>query len=178
MLRARHPIAELHRLGIIIFDPEAMTRSVLRGILYAAGARAITSVGGLEQLRDAPVNKHTAVLLVRFSIGREIASALRRGDLPLRRDLPIIAFQAAPTLLDVYSGLRLGVDEFLALPFSGRTVMSKIQTVLQNPKPIVTSGAYFGPDNSAVLKSIEQTAAASLPRGPEGIGSSLSTPLH
>lgn len=158
MERPRARLADLPQVGILIYEPEATVRSVLRGILHGAGARLIMTASGPEQLHDPLIASKTGLMMVRLALGAELTTAVRHGRVAIRPDLPIVAFQAAPTLHDVYRGLKLGIDEFVALPFTGRAVMAKVATALETPKPMVATPDYVGPDNAAMLKALADAA--------------------
>ncbi|MBP7337705.1 response regulator [Niveispirillum sp.] len=162
--RRHHTVLDLARLNVLIYEPDPVVRSVLRGILHASGARFMTSVSNPDDLLDPASSARAALIMVRMSIGAPLITAIRNGGTQLDRAVPVVAFQPDPTMADLYAGLRLGIDEFLAVPFTARAVVAKVTSVLQNPKPILEEGDYFGPDNRTVLQTL-RTAVWGKPPG-------------
>ena len=41
---------------------------------------------------------------------------------------------------------RLGVNEFLKKPVSGKALLDRMVTILAKPRPMVRLGSYYGPE--------------------------------
>jgi DNA-binding response OmpR family regulator len=45
----------------------------------------------------------------------------------------------------VHAARDAGVNEFLAKPVSSKSIMARVISVIENPRPFVRTKAYFGP---------------------------------
>jgi len=58
---------------------------------------------------------------------------------------------AAPTRSLLESARVIGVDEVVAIPFTMKTLMARINSVLERPRPFIDSPAYVGPCRRRVM---------------------------
>lgn len=116
------------------------------------GAAATTQVDGgipdivISDLVMKPINGLLLLRWVRMS-----------KDSP-NRFMPFIMLSGAADRAYVESARDLGVTEFLAKPFSGKSVYEHILNVIDRPRPFIATKEYFGPD---------RRRQGGPPRGPE-----------
>jgi hypothetical protein len=55
----------------------------------------------------------------------------------------------------VKSALYAGLDEIIAFPFAGRSIMGNVTSVLVNPKPLIDKGGRLTPDHPEALYALE-----------------------
>ena len=149
---------EIGRANFLVFDPETNLRSLLRGILFSMGAREIITASTIERLREIPRDK-VDILLLRLTadqLGEGLLRSVRRGTISIRQSIPVIAYASEPTINLVRSILNAGADEVIALPFTGRSVMGKVTTVLSNPKPLVQINGHLAPDHAQALQALRE----------------------
>jgi two-component system, chemotaxis family, chemotaxis protein CheY len=60
--------------------------------------------------------------------------------------VPIIMLTAHVERWRVLDATRLGVNEFLKKPVSGKALLDRIVSILSNPRPMVQIGDYYGPE--------------------------------
>jgi DNA-binding NtrC family response regulator len=60
--------------------------------------------------------------------------------------IPVIMITGHSTVRRVAEARDVGVSEFLSKPVTARGVIERINRVVENPRPFVRSGDYFGPD--------------------------------
>ncbi len=155
--RQRHSLDQIGQIRFLIFEPEQVLRSLLRGILLSMGAREITAVGSFERMRDIRRDVIDMVILrlTPDSLGEGLVRSVRKGTIAIRSHVPVIAYASQPTVDMIRAALHAGADEIIALPFTGRSVMGKVTAVLVNPKPLVQVNGYFGPDHTEALGAID-----------------------
>ncbi len=59
---------------------------------------------------------------------------------------PVIMITGHSTMKRVNEARDVGVTEFLSKPVTARGVLERINRVVENPRPFVRTGDYFGPD--------------------------------
>ncbi len=155
-LRNVFPMRDLERAWIVVIDPDAESRSIVRGILISIGARRVTAVGTIERLLE-PDSDDIGLMIIRMDrggMGEDISRAVRRGDTLVDQTIPMMGYAATPTVEIVRRALLSGLDEFLAVPFSGRALSAKLAAILERPKPLIKDAGYHGPDHTKFLKSL------------------------
>jgi DNA-binding NtrC family response regulator len=60
--------------------------------------------------------------------------------------VPVIMITGHSTTRRVAEARDVGVTEFLSKPVTARGVIERINRVVENPRPFVRTGDYFGPD--------------------------------
>ncbi len=154
--RPRFERHEINCAKFLVFEPEATMRSLLRGILLSMGAREIVTVGSLELMREVSRDS-IDILLLRLTpdrLGEGLVRSVRKGTIAIRQSVPVIAYASEPTVDLVRSILAAGADEVIALPFTGRSVMGKVNAVLLNPKPMVQINGHMSPDHTGALQAL------------------------
>jgi len=59
--------------------------------------------------------------------------------------VPVIMLTGHTHIDRVRQARDAGVNEFIAKPVSVKTMMQRLQTVIENPRPYVRTKVYFGP---------------------------------
>lgn len=77
---------------------------------------------------------------------RSLCQALRYSRKSPNPFLPIIMISQEPTRQSVETARNAGVDEFLAAPYSVKTVEEHLRSVVDNRRGFVRVEGYFGPD--------------------------------
>lgn len=154
--RPKFAITEIGKVRFLVFEPESALRSLLRGVLVTIGAREIISVGSVERLREVARNSIDIVILRLTSdrVGEGLVRLVRRGAIAIRPDVPVIVYAAEPTLNLIEAALQAGVDELIALPFTGRSVSAKVFASLVNPRPMIRVDGMAMPDHADTLAAL------------------------
>lgn len=119
---------------VLVVDDDQRVRTMVRWQLEAAGhvvAEAGDGVAALERLRTcAP-----ALVVLDISLpgmgGLDLLRAVRRGDVPDIRDVPIIVLSGHSGEADRILGLDLGADDYLVKPFSPRELAARVRSLLR-----------------------------------------------
>lgn len=140
----------LQNISILVVDDNAFMRKTIRNILYNIGVKttheAADGLGGIEAIRmyapDIVVIDWEMPLLNGAELVRIVRSP---GIFPLP-DIPVIMLSAHGERWRVMEASRLGVNEFLKKPVSGKAILDRIVSILLQPRPMVRIGDYYGPE--------------------------------
>jgi two-component system, OmpR family, alkaline phosphatase synthesis response regulator PhoP len=116
---------------ILIAEDSSTVRRVVAGRLAADGYQVIEAVDGEEAIRLARQEQPDLLVLDKVMPacdGFEVVRTLRED--PRTRAIPVVMLTERASEPDVLSGLGLGVDEYMAKPFSPRELSARVQRVL------------------------------------------------
>lgn len=137
-------------ISVLIIDDNHHMRSLIKELLKAIGItdvrEASEPIEALELMRTCPID----LLLVDFSMpmidGVEFVNMVRTGEDSPNPFIPIIMITGHSERSKVMSARDAGVNEFLVKPITAKSLMVRLQSVIENPRPFVKVGNYFGPD--------------------------------
>lgn len=139
-------------LSVLVADRDHRTASLVQRILFSFGFRKldITTSGesALALLRDRAYDIIITELTMAPVDGLALIRAIRtaKDDERIRHDIPIIMLTAHTDIDTVSMARDVGVTEFVAKPFSAKTISNRIIQVIDNPRAFVESAVYVGPD--------------------------------
>lgn len=152
---------EFSRLSVLVVEDSTFMQSLVLGVLRALGVERVTlCVNGEEAIQAlTPASKVSQPMVGQSGIdliicdmfmpvvdGTMFLRWLRRSEKSPDRFLPVIMISAAADMDVLFDTRDAGVDEFLAKPFSAKTVVDRIQAVIEKPRPYIYCPTYFGPD--------------------------------
>ena len=117
---------------VLVIEDDAKTRETIALYLAREGfsfAGAADGPSGLAAARAKPPDLVVLDLMLPGLDGLAVCRALRRDTA-----VPIIMLTARTTDEDVRRGLDLGADDYVAKPFSPRTLVARIRAVLRRTR--------------------------------------------
>ena len=134
---------------ILLVDDEQYMRKVVRTMLLGMGVRNVVEAhdgpSGLQMIR----NQAPDVVILDWEMpGLNGASFMRMVRSPETFPLPnvpVIMLTGHGEKARVVEAVCLGVNEFLLKPVSTKSLRDRLTAVLCNPRPMVSSGPYYGP---------------------------------
>lgn len=142
----------LARLNVLVADRDFRTASLVQRILFSFGFRNmdVTTNGesALALLRSRPYN----ILITEWNMvpvdGVALVKAIRtaKDDARIPRDIPILMLTAKSDKESVLTARDAGITEFVAKPFSAKTISNRIIQIIDNPRAFIESAGYVGPD--------------------------------
>ncbi len=151
------PSAETNRIDklmqsitVLVVDDNQYMRKVIRNILVNIGVKNILEAtdgsAGLEAIRMFAPD----IVIVDWEMpilnGAELVRMVRSpGVFPIP-DVPIIMLTGHVERWRVMEATRLGVNEFLKKPMSGKALLDRMVAILTRPRPMVRLGDYYGPE--------------------------------
>ncbi len=146
---------DLQRLSVLVVDDNDFARSLLADVLMALkvgqiwrakdGAEAIKFLaGGVPG--QSPADLVFTDLMMPQLDGMMLLRWIRLHPESPDRFLPVVVLSGVVDPGRLRQCRNLGATEILAKPFSIGTIISRLTSVIEHPRPYVQSLDYFGPD--------------------------------
>ena len=123
---------------------------IVREVLYAFGARKITSASSVDAALDKYPKAQPDVMIIDFRMkpinGIQFAKFLRSDPDSPNKYIPIIMMTADATKQVVRQAMAAGINELLVKPLRPIDIWKRIEAVVMNPQPFIRTAEYFGPD--------------------------------
>ena len=143
----------LERVNFLIIDDNKLMRSLVKGILIAMGVRGISEASdgadAFKELRHFSAD----IIICDWNMepldGIDFTRLVRSASDSPNHFIPIILLTGFTEMNRVIEARDAGISEFLAKPISAKKLYSRVQSIIENPRPFIrTTGmnAYFGPD--------------------------------
>ena len=140
----------LENLRILIVDDNAHIRQLLRTVLSAVGVRNIDvaedGVRGFESFCRLDYDLVFTDYEMEPISGIDLVELIRTSTKSPNPYISVIMISAYSDQDRVQLARDHGVTEFLAKPFTVERLMSRMQTVIEEPRAFVKTDTYFGPD--------------------------------
>lgn len=140
----------LANLSVLVVDQSAFMRHILSEMLIGFGLGNVhTAESGkqaLARINEVDVDILVCDPLVEPVDGYELTRTIRNNpDMP-NRYLPIIFLTGHADSTSVIKARDNGATEFLVKPISAAVLYERLVYVIENQRPFVQAGHYFGPD--------------------------------
>jgi CheY-like chemotaxis protein len=150
----------LDRLSVLVVEDNSFARNMISEILRALKiGRIVTASEGAEaiaMMRQASKNR-MATQVLGFDIilsdflmspinGNMLLRWVRQHDESPDRFVPFVMISGVAEQDTVRESRDLGVTEFLAKPYSVKSVADHILTLIDQPRQFIFSNDYFGPE--------------------------------
>lgn len=137
------------RLRLLVVDDNAHMRRLITTILLAFGVdnvyKAETADAAWQAMRD--VNPDVVFLdwMSDGTSGLDLVRLVRTSAASPNPFVPIIMMSAQTRPGHVLQARDAGCTEFLAKPVTVNGIMTRLISVIENPRPFVRTKSYFGP---------------------------------
>ena len=140
----------LENVRFLVVDDNTFIRTTIRRVLKTLGSRDVkeapNGADGLKLLKDYQPD----IIVVDWEMepinGIEFVKQIRSNqDTPLAF-IPIIMLTGHSEQDRVTTARDVGINEFVVKPFSAHGLFTRIQAVIERPRPFVKVEGYFGPD--------------------------------
>jgi two-component system chemotaxis response regulator CheY len=142
---------KLAKLQVLLADGDHRTAQLVKTILVSFGIRKVDVVYNAEEALQALRTRRVDLLIterdLRSSSGMDLVRMIRssKADKLLRFGMPIIMLTAHSEVDEVRAARDAGITEFIAKPFSARTISSRLIEIIDNPRVFVEAPNYTGP---------------------------------
>jgi CheY-like chemotaxis protein len=152
---ARKKTEPLAGARVLVVDDHAFTASLVRDLLYAAGARSVTATRDGEEALSALryCQPHLVITdwrmpnLDGLAFTRIVRRAAVKADPRVPNpQVPIVLLSAHASVQTVETARLAGVTEVLAKPFTTAALIQRIAAAMADPRAFVVAGDYVGPD--------------------------------
>ncbi len=137
-------------LKILLVDDNQHMRLLLIEILRAIGVRqvyeAMDGSEALSLLRSTAIDVVFTDLSMNGLDGIDFVQLVRNATDSPNPFVPIVMITGHSTERRVNEARNAGVNEFLVKPVTARGVIHRLTLLIENPRPFVRAGDYFGPD--------------------------------
>jgi two-component system, chemotaxis family, chemotaxis protein CheY len=136
-------------LDVLIVDDNQYMRKVVRNLLVNLGVKnvheAADGISGLDAIRMYAPNVVILDWEMPLLNGAELVRIVRSPGVFPVPDVPIIMLTGHGERWRVMEAARLGVNEFLIKPVSGKALLDRIVSIVAKPRKMVRHGEYYGP---------------------------------
>jgi two-component system, chemotaxis family, chemotaxis protein CheY len=136
-------------LAALVVDESLYIRRILRDMLTRVGIkRVIEAPDGAEALGALTENKPDLVILdwdLAILSGEEFIRLTRTPNTSPAPTIPIILMLSKPRRYVVDRALALGVNEIISKPFSPKVLWSRLDEVINRPRPFVQAKGLLRP---------------------------------
>jgi two-component system, chemotaxis family, chemotaxis protein CheY len=153
----------LASITVLVVDDNQYMRKVVRNMLVSLGVKnileAADGTSGLDAIRMFAPDLVILDWEMPLLNGAEVVRIVRAPGVFPVPDVPIIMLTAHVERWRVMEATRLGVNEFLKKPVSGKALLDRMITILTRPRPMVRLGDYYGPEPRKLMAAMLQTAS-------------------
>jgi two-component system chemotaxis response regulator CheY len=139
----------LAALRLLVVDDNSQMRTIVGSVLRAAGVRKIHYAPDGRAGLEAIGHFKPDVCFVDYEMprmnGLDFVTAVRAMS-GAERYMPIIFLTGHSDMTRTTMARDRGVTEFICKPVTARTILTRLETVIFNPRPFVETPSYFGPD--------------------------------
>ena len=140
---------QFEKLKILVVDDNVHMRKLVVTILQAFGVTQIFEAESAERawvmLRENNPDVHILDWMLEGMSGLDLVKQIRTDPASPNPFAPVIMLSGYTQIEQVRQARDAGINEFIAKPVSAKTIMQRMQAVIENPRPFVRTKAYFGP---------------------------------
>ncbi len=137
------------RLRVLVVDDNVHMRRLVTTILNAFGVGSIFEASSGEAAWDLVCEHNPDVIVLDWVMegmsGIDLIKMIRANPQSPNPFVPVIMLTGHTSMEHVQGARDAGANEFIAKPVSVKTMMSRLSSVIEHPRPYVRTKAYFGP---------------------------------
>ena len=151
MVPGAYDIAQrLTALRVLIVDDEPTMRRVTRSLLQAIGVKIIHEASDGRAGLEAISSFAPDVVILDWEMpspnGPEFVRTVRSPESFCRPDVALIMLTGYGERSRVIEAVNLGVNDFLLKPVSTKALLGRLVSLIIQPRRMVKSGDYYGPE--------------------------------
>ena len=140
----------LHRIRTIVADDHAMMRNILTTMLRSMGVTNVTLAASGKEAQSLLAGREFDLLITDLEMdggtGTELTRWVRTSGQVAWSEMPVILVTAYSDLKRISAARDAGVTEIMTKPLSAQMLVSRLVSVIDNPRPFVISSVFCGPD--------------------------------
>jgi two-component system chemotaxis response regulator CheY len=126
-------------IRVLIAEDNQYLRKLIRNLLVNVGIKKIDEVGNGLAGFEAIKSLEPDIVILDWELpllnGAELVRIVRTPGMLAKPAVPIIMFGAAAERWRVAEAKRLGVNVYLIMPISAKTLLDRIVSILPKPRP-------------------------------------------
>jgi two-component system, chemotaxis family, chemotaxis protein CheY len=167
----------LSEVKFLIVEDNKFMQTVVRRVLAALGVREVRECDdGADALKILKTFQADIVITdwaMEPLDGIELTHMIRNAADSTNPYVPIIMLTAYSEMNRIVEARDSGVNEFVVKPISVNTLFSRIQAVIEKPRPFIRNNNFFGPDRRRKDMPFNEPDRRKAPSTlPDGLGSS------
>ncbi|MDP6429536.1 MAG: response regulator [Rhodospirillales bacterium] len=151
----------IERLNFLIVDDNKHMTMLVKNLIHALGSRNVNEANDAAEAFTELSHFPADLIIVDYHMqpldGLDFVRLVRTGSDSPNPYVPIIMLTGHTEMSKVMEARDAGVNEFLAKPISARSLYSRIQKIISQPREFVKTRTYFGPDRRRVVKKWDGT---------------------
>ena len=124
-------------------------RTLASAVLHAFGITTVLEAKSAEDAWKILTEKRCDLVFVDWVMdgmsGLDLSVKIRTAADSPNQFVPIVMITGHTSPERVHAARDAGVNEFLAKPVSSKSVLARLISVIENPRPFVRTKSYFGP---------------------------------
>ena len=137
----------MEKVKILIVDDESRMRKLIKDFLDREGYQVLEAADGMEAMDVFYANRDVALMILDVMMPRMDGWAVCR-EVRESSTVPIMMLTARSEERDELKGFELGVDEYIAKPFSPKILVARVNALLKR----VNGGASGGTINAGGIE--------------------------
>jgi len=137
------------RLRVLVVDDNLHSRTLVGAVLHAFGVKTVLEAASAEEGWKILAKNRCDLVFVDWVMdgmsGLEFSQMIRTAKDSPNQFVPIVMITGHTSLERVHAARDAGVNEFLAKPVSSKSILARLISVIENPRPFVRTKVYFGP---------------------------------
>ena len=129
----------MEKIKILVVDDESRMRKLIKDFLEREGYQVLEASDGIEAMELFYENRDIALMILDVMMPRMDGWAVCR-EVRQNSTLPIMMLTARGEERDELKGFELGVDEYVAKPFSPKILVARVNALLKRAKGISLEG--------------------------------------
>lgn len=135
---------DMDRIKILIVDDESRMRKLIKDFLSKEGYHILEAADGVEALDVFYESQDIALMILDVMMPRLDGWAVCK-EVRKNSNMPIMMLTARSEERDELKGFELGVDEYIAKPFSPKILVARVSALLKRSKgsiaePVINAG--------------------------------------
>jgi len=141
---------DFSRLQVLLVEDCAPMRKLFKNVLHALGMKRIVGAKDGTDALQALDGYFADVIFVDQEMapmnGTDFVREVRAGTDGINPFTPVIMVSGHTEVSRILAARDAGVTEYLAKPISAKLVLSRLRSVVENPRPFIRTEEFFGPD--------------------------------
>ena len=140
----------LDRFSILLAEDDHFLSNLLKQVLQSLGFKNVTVASNGRVALEKSLDRSFQIIITDWEMkpmsGIEFVKNLRTFVPAPNRYAPVLMFTGRTSVEDVKTARDIGVNEFLAKPFTAAELSKRMLLAIQQPRQFVVSSHYVGPD--------------------------------
>ena len=153
--------AYLANVKFLVVEDNKFMATVVRRVLNSLGTKEVRECAdgadALKVLKTFPADIVITDWAMEPLDGIELTRMIRTASDSHNPYVPIIMLTAYSEMIRIVEARDAGVNEFVVKPISVNTLFSRIQAVIEKPRPYIRINNFFGPDRRRRRKDVEES---------------------